>query len=261
MRFKLTLIPARYPAIIPINYQYEISSWIYKVLAEADPKYATFLHREGYTTEKKRFKLFTFSQLSSTRYEIQKRDSRLKILEGECSLLISFHINQAAENFVMGLFKDQKFGLGDRISQADFVVKEVALVPLLDFKEKMCYHILSPMIISANSTENKYEDYLSPSDERFEERFKKNLLDKYLSTGQAIDLAWQETPINLKILSKEPKAKLITIKAHTKEESKVKGYMFDFELTAPPQFQKIGFLAGFGRFCSQGFGAVGVVKK
>jgi CRISPR-associated endoribonuclease Cas6 len=33
---------------IPINYQYELSSWIYKVIERADAQYSDFLHNKGF---------------------------------------------------------------------------------------------------------------------------------------------------------------------------------------------------------------------
>jgi CRISPR-associated endoribonuclease Cas6 len=36
------------------------------------------------------------------------------------------------------------------------------------------------------------------------------------------------------------------------------GYMYEFDLTAPAELQKVGYYAGFGHLGSQGFGCVGV---
>lgn len=45
---------------IPLNYNYFLSSFIYKRLASQNENFARFLHEKGYG---KRFKFFTFSQL------------------------------------------------------------------------------------------------------------------------------------------------------------------------------------------------------
>ncbi len=34
---------------LPINYQYALSSWIYKVIASADEQYSAFLHEKGFS--------------------------------------------------------------------------------------------------------------------------------------------------------------------------------------------------------------------
>ena len=55
---------------LPINYNHLLTGVIYRFLAESSPEYATFLHNEGYITDQKRFKLFTFSQLMAERRRI-----------------------------------------------------------------------------------------------------------------------------------------------------------------------------------------------
>lgn len=49
--------------LLPVNYQYPLSSWIYKVIGTADLNYSTFLHEKGFAFDNRRFKMFTFSQL------------------------------------------------------------------------------------------------------------------------------------------------------------------------------------------------------
>lgn len=46
MRFKLTLKINRekYGDILPLSYQYEASSAIYRILSKADKEYSTWLH-------------------------------------------------------------------------------------------------------------------------------------------------------------------------------------------------------------------------
>ena len=55
---------------LPINYNHLLVGAIYRFLAESNPEYANFLHDEGYQADKKRFKLFTFSQLMAERRRI-----------------------------------------------------------------------------------------------------------------------------------------------------------------------------------------------
>lgn len=61
MRFKLILKAIDYKvSLLPINYQYPLSSAIYRILSKGDREYARFLHEEGYG---KGYKFFTFSDL------------------------------------------------------------------------------------------------------------------------------------------------------------------------------------------------------
>ena len=58
-----------------------------------------------------------------------------------------------------------------------------------------------------------------------------------------------------------PKSKLITIKSGTAAQTKVKGWVFDFELDAPRELVEVGILAGFGKENAQGFGCGELVQR
>lgn len=63
MKFKITLkINRKFGDLLPFNYQYEQSAVIYRILAQADTQYSSWLHENGYLLhERKRFKLFCYS--------------------------------------------------------------------------------------------------------------------------------------------------------------------------------------------------------
>lgn len=79
---------------LPVNYQYPLSSWIYKIIGAADAGYSAFLHEKGFSLGARKFKMFTFSQLDLRPYEISgERIVPMKYLRHylnlstECSLL------------------------------------------------------------------------------------------------------------------------------------------------------------------------------
>lgn len=78
MRFKLTLHLFKPGAILPINYHYPVSAWIYSRICSADIAFAEWLHENGYSLDSKHFKLFTFSELYLPKFE--RDGDRLKIL-------------------------------------------------------------------------------------------------------------------------------------------------------------------------------------
>ena len=63
MEFKITLnINRIHGDLLPFNYQYEQSAVIYRILAQADTQYASWLHENGYQLNgSKKFKLFCYS--------------------------------------------------------------------------------------------------------------------------------------------------------------------------------------------------------
>jgi CRISPR-associated endoribonuclease Cas6 len=62
MRIRLSLNRTTKQRMLPMDYQYHISAWIYKVLKQADEDFALFLHEKGYgKNDPKLYKLFCFS--------------------------------------------------------------------------------------------------------------------------------------------------------------------------------------------------------
>src|SRR5690554_3622262 len=101
MRFKIVLHKIS-GNNIPINYQYPLSSAIYKILDKGDSEYAKFLHEEGYG---KGYKLFTFSDLK-LRFKLENGD-RMKFLDNHVEFFAHFHVPEASKTFIEGLFKSE----------------------------------------------------------------------------------------------------------------------------------------------------------
>ena len=64
MRVKITALTES-PATIPFNYNYALHSAIYGLIEKSSGEYSRYLHDKGFINEtvKKRFKLFTFSNI------------------------------------------------------------------------------------------------------------------------------------------------------------------------------------------------------
>ncbi|MBO9638184.1 MAG: CRISPR-associated endoribonuclease Cas6 [Siphonobacter aquaeclarae] len=250
MKVLLTFRPETAGSVIPINYQYELSAWIYRVIARADQDYATFLHELGFRTGKKSFKFFTFSQLDVPRRAVE--GDRLRILSDTVRLKISFLLDAAAEQFIIGLFKGQRMELADRKSRAAFQVAQVDVLAPAPAVSELHLRTLSPLVIGRKNTLG-HDDYLSPDEDDFPKLLIENLKDKYKAAYPESVVPVEEIRFRLVRLHQRP-TKLITIKAGMPEETRVRGYLLDFELSGPSEVLEVGLLAGFGKYCSQGFG-------
>ena len=248
---------------LPLSYQYELSSWCYKLIHSGDSQFAEFLHSKGYFLNKKNFKLFTFSRLNISNFTIM--DDRMKIHSHEISFVISFFVDQAAEKMLIGLFTEQSLRLGDKITQVDLKVKNVDVQQFMVSSERVVLKTTSPIVVGKPMVRENGKlsnKYLHPKDTDFEKYFLQNLTNKYL-TARKHNLIKEinlDTPMAFRLLSDEPKLQGVTIKSHTKDETHVKGYAFEFELTAPKELIELGMLAGFGGKNSQGFGGTRLVK-
>lgn len=264
MRFNLILHITSRNRILPINYQYPLHSWIYKVIQSADAEFSRFLHDEGYRSGYKSFKLFTFSPLSCQPYKIYPQEQRIELKGQEVQLQISFLIDQAAEHFIRGLFAGQQFSLGDTISQVDFEVVRIEAQPRPDFTETMRYRCLSPIVISAKEEGQYHAQYLHPEDRLYADLFMRHLVQKQAAIPQAVDIAtntsWSEEAWKFRLLGK-PRKKGIHIKQHSRHHTQVIGYLYDFELTAPVEVHEMAYYAGFGEKNSLGFGMASVLKN
>ena len=254
MRFKITLTGnyIRKGNMLPLSYQYEISSFIYKTLNKSDPVFTTWLHEKGYCSGNKPFKLFTFSMLNIDKFNIS--GDRIIILSPTINFIISFLINDAINPFILGLFKEQHIIIGDNKTQVEFDVSQISALPDIEFKEQMSFSTISPIFVDTFDPGKRYNSYISPYHPDYSIIIHNNLLEKYrLAYKKEPDKSWPVSQI--KPLS-EPKSKLITIKSGTENYSKIKAYNFKFGITAHPDLMRAGYYGGFGRLNSQGFGCV-----
>jgi len=257
MRFELSLAvnAQKRVNLLPLSYQYELSSWIYKVLNEGDPAFALWLHDMGYKALNMPFKLFTFSNLIIPEYRIA--GDRLHIVSSNIKLILSFLPDEAITPFITGLFKERHFVLGDKVSQVAFEVSQISALPKIEFKDRMVFRTLSPIFVSKKDPVTGGQMYLSPESEGYAQQIHQNVQDKYEAFNKLKpDPDWPETQIRL--LSK-PKSKLIAIKTGTSKESRLKAYNFTFEISGSKELIETGYWGGFGKLGSQGFGCVEII--
>jgi CRISPR-associated endoribonuclease Cas6 len=253
--------------ILPFNYQYALSSWIYGIFAKSDKEFAGFLHSKGYRLETgKSFKLFSFSRLQfpkNTWKTIPKSD-RMEIFARKAYLNVSFHLPETAQHFILGLFQEQNAVIGDKISKIEMKVGTVEVVRQPQLKDgTFKLKTQSPLVITSLNDKKKYEDYLSPVQDEYKRLFVKNILDKYAAACRfdgTENKGFTTKDVGFTCLTENPGSVLQRIKAYTPEETQVRGYMFDFEMKAPKEILEVGLNAGFGAMSSLGFGFCEVGK-
>ena len=257
MLFQFTF-RTRIDDLLPINYQYEMASWIYRTINQVDQDYAQFLHSEAHSLGNKHFKLFTFSHLRFPKYQIE--GDRIRVLSPKAFGTFAFYMDKTAENFIRGLFEKSKLSIGDRTSRVEWKIEQIETIDSEISSQSLRFQTVSPLVVAMATVRNgkTSASYLEPHDPNFESRFLENLANKYRAlypekpTPDTAD--WK-----LRVLSAAPKAKLTKIKADTEQETYIKGYLFDFEVDAPIEILRIGLLAGFGEKNALGFGCCRIV--
>lgn len=266
MQFKLTLRPTARQTLVPFNYAYRLSAFIYAVLAEADAQYATFLHSQGYEySPTRRFKLFTFSDLIIPNARIDTRAGGLWVTTPYIEWIVSFYVDKAAQHFIMGLFQDQRCVIATPKHRAEFVIERVEAMPVEITSDTIQLRTLSPVVI-AEKDERGMDQYLYPGDAQFGPLLIDNLLAKWNSIPRAVsanatsDHDFATSAVTYRLLpTREPRSRLITIKEDSRAQTQVRGYYgFTFELSGPKELLELAILAGVGRYNAEGFGCVGV---
>jgi len=266
MRIKIEFKLSGKRQVLPLNYQYPLSAWVYKVLARGDVNFAEFLHEQGFRMEnQKTFKLFTFSNLQfpTNTFRVIQGTDRMEIFTDKAKLVLAFQIPVTAEKFVTGLFCDQRAEIGDRISKIEMEVGTIEVLKLPELTEKLVIRTLSPIVVSQKTETDKQEQYLKPGDRDYEALFFKNLTDKHNAYNRHISVEAEDfstANLQFRCLTENPKSQLQLIKAFTNAPTKVRGYRFDFEITAPPALIKTGFDSGFGAMNALGFGCGEILK-
>lgn len=262
MRFKLLLEINRraFGDLLPINYQYAQSALIYKTLARSNAEYATWLHENGFSLENgKRFKLFTYSRLKIEKRQIIPQEQRIRILCDMVEWQISFLPEVSTERFIQGLFANQTIEIGDKNSVVQFHIRSVEVLPPPEYAEEMQFSTMSPICLRCNHADSGRTEYISPSDPRAKTAILTGLLSRYEAFyGKPFDAKPFDFDFVVLI---EPKSVLVTIKADTPEETKVRGYMCKFKMKAPKELMRIMYESGVGEECAQGFGCVWVKEK
>ena len=257
MRFRLLLRiePQVMGREIPINYQYPLHSAIYKILSKSDSEFASWLHDNGYHSDSKRFKLFTFSFLNIPLYKLRKERERLLIKSDIVTFDIGFLSEKCTQQFIQGLFLDRTLIIADNISGAQFKVAEIQMLKPLAYNPDIVFETLSPICISRKNEKSKM-DYLSPEDERYEQGILIGLLTRYKAFyGEDFK---GEAYCKLHLLN-TPKSYLIRIKSGTTAQTHVRGFQYHFRIELPQALMHIAYESGLGEKGSMGFGMIGVI--
>lgn len=273
MQFRLTLRPTARQTLVPFNYAYRLSAFIYAVLADADKQYADFLHAKGYAfSSTRRFKLFTFSDLIMPNVRVDARAGGMWVNSPYIEWVVSFYMDTAAQHFIMGLFQDQRCVITSPRHRAEFIIERVETMPVDITNQTVQLRTLSPVVI-AEKDERGMDQYLHPADSQFGSLLVSNLLAKYSSVQTAVpageipDDELNTTSLTYRLLpnpgrnAAQPKSRLLTIKEGSREQTQIRGYYgFTFGLSGPTQLLELAVLAGVGRYNAEGFGCVGIVE-
>ncbi len=251
MRYKFTLKlvdPLR--NILPVNYQFELGSWFYRMLNSPDTALCSWLTTAGYARKDAPFRNFVFSHLMVPDRKIA--EDRLVIQSERIGLIFSTIPDESMVPLVTTAFTEAKFLLGDKRSQVSFLLEKVEVLPEPDFSDKMTLKTISPLHLSVKIHGRKNELFLSPEHPEYPQFFYENLLNKF-KILHGFDYQSTNLPGKFKLRSPVTQ-KGITIQSGTPSQSKLIGYQLRFRLQTDPALIRTGYYLGFGEKNHLGFG-------
>lgn len=264
MRFNLLLHTNSRDAVLPVNYHYPLSAAIYQIIRQADPAYAAFLHDHGYTFtgSLKSFDFFTFSDLR-TPFKISR--DRLILKSKQARVILSFQLPDPAEAFLKDLFTNAQLEIADRESRVCFQVREIESLPLFPTSPSIqkdpvsiLLQPLSPIVTGLKNQQGHY-DYLPPGHPQFIYRLIQNWKEKYrvIYPDTPLEALFEQVEVKFLPHVRPPRSRLITIKAHTPEETKIRGFdRFNLHVSAPVKALELVLNAGMGLYNALGMGCM-----
>ena len=256
MRLKISL-KAKTGAMINLNYNYYLSSAIYRLLKLGSNEFAAFLHNSGYTANGKRYKLFSFA----IRFEnFVIKNGVFNLISPNAALFVTSPLIESfIQNFIIGTFKEQKIKIGGDRQSVVFDIEQVESYPSISFNDKMNFTLLSPIVLSTKKIINGEikQYYLRPTDtEEINRVLTNNLLNKFKLinpndiTNEDVKLEWDKSYLD----KHERVTKKITINENGKFPVDVIGIQAPFTIKGNPELIKTGYECGFGEKNSMGFG-------
>ena len=234
---------------LPINYNHLLAGVIYRFLAESNPEYAFFLHNEGYGTEQRRFKLFTFSQLMAERRRITHEKIHFR---STLTWYVSSPVETFLSHFADTLLTEGKLTLRGH----QLAVKDVTVPRTPRFQSEMRFRCLSPIVMSTVREREGRQSmhYCLPDDPALSDLIRQNLIRKHKvihNRPPHDDTLTFQFDENYIAKRQGRVTRLIDFKG-----IKIKGVMCPLTVSGSPELIQIGYECGFGDKNSAGFGMV-----
>ena len=247
--------------IIPINYQSEISNWIFTALSKSGSELIAHLQDKGFNVTTQGFKQFTFSPLAIFPYEMDQVRQEFRLLGNQVKITISIYLDPNFEQQMVSLFRQTPLQLGMLEGRpAYFEVKHWQILPPPQFKETHQFKAVSPISITNTEDIPVPSPYILPDSETYDisffthiiRRFKAAHHYKSLATLKLLDPSF---PMHYRLIG-QAKSRLIHLKHNYEGLTQLRGFVYDLELTAPQEVMEYAYFCGIGEFPYLGFGFV-----
>ena len=241
MRFKITLKSEGKNFFIPFNYNYLLSSIIYKNISDLD--LASKLHSS------KSFKFFTFSQIQVPNHRITKKGIISR--DGVFNFFVSSPNDYLIKTMIQSYVDDSVVNFNGQNVNVD----RIELLPLPLISDSMDFKTISPVLVrTKREVGGKLKIWdLEPGD-KFFSNLRTNLIRKYLEFN---NLETTSKEINFSSKMRKVKSRRISIKTG-EDITYHRAYFMDLKLEGDPKLIEFAYNGGVGEKGSLGFGMLNI---
>jgi len=241
-RLILKISPKNEMMILPLKYNHIIQGFIYENISGS---LASWLHDQGESFNRRRFKLFTFSRLLG-RYKISNGDI---IFKGPLELHISSVHERILKSLATHLLHKEWLKFGREYCKLDGIEVQNPVFDNTHIKVRA----LSPIVVYSTLEKGdgkRKTYYYSPFEDDWKEQILLNLERKASALGWNLCLDHTDHFVKpLKVSNRD--LKIIEYKGTI-----IKGWTGLYELELPKPFLNLAYDAGLGSKNSQGFGCI-----
>ncbi len=247
--------------IIPINYQSEISNWIFTALAKSGSELVAHLQEKGFNVTTQGYKQFTFSPLAIFPYEMDQVRQEFRLLGNQVKIAISIYLDASFEQQVVSLFRQTPLQLGMLEGRpAYFEVKHWQILPRPQFKETHQFKAVSPISVTNTEDIPVPSPYILPDSETYDISFFTHIIRRFKAAHRYKSLAGLKLldpsfPMHYRLIG-QAKSRLIHLKHNYEGLTQLRGFVFDLELNMPVEVMEYIYYGGLGEFPYLGFGFV-----
>jgi CRISPR-associated endoribonuclease Cas6 len=253
VRVRIELESANRSIVLPESYNYFLQSYIYSSLSTI---FAGRLHDEGWGYGKRRFKMFTFSQLYSSlieRFQSAESSSQKKQflrLDSPIWFYLSSPEHQILQELAQGLLTQRETRLWNNILSLEPVAILPSLELLSDGINTITVSTISPITVY-KTDDTHHTTYFSPHDAAFAVYIRENARRKYAAFfGHEPDL----TGFDIAPVDEYDHPITIDFKGTI-----IRGYAGEFHLTGRAELLRFLYDAGLGSKNSEGCGMIETV--
>lgn len=227
--------------VLPTHYNNIVQAFIYNNI---DEELSIFLHDKGYVTNRRTFKMFTYSRLiGDCRAEGKNFNFGKKV-----ELIISSPLDKFCKSVANNMLQSNNLFIG----QNGIKTEQIQINNQIVNKDEIVVKTLSPIVVYSTfikPDKSKYTCYFMPKEPDFNRLIADNLMRKHSAlTNEVLEYDVEVIPLG-------PVKQNITYY----KETIVKGASGRFLIKGKKKLLQMGVDAGFGSKNSQGFGCIRMI--